>query len=138
MKVLKQDTAAWNADNSPTCSWMCLCSVCGIQPSHILTYFSLSLQHLFLTFPRIVFMLGFVILLTLVLGGYCSFSLYLALTNQTTNEWCKSRRSGGSPHLPSEPQDRPLAYKNIYSKGIWRNLKEIFNPPTVLERKKET
>ncbi|NXM87576.1 ZDHC4 palmitoyltransferase, partial [Oenanthe oenanthe] len=93
-------------------------------------------QHLFLTFPRIVFMLGFVILLTLVLGGYCSFSLYLALTNQTTNEWYKSRRLGGSPHLPS-PQDRPLIYKNIYSKGIWKNLKEIFNPPTVLERKKK-
>ncbi|KAI1233612.1 hypothetical protein IHE44_0004048 [Lamprotornis superbus] len=88
------------------------------------------IHHLFLTFPRIVFMLGFVILLTLVLGGYCSFSLYLALTNQTTNEWCKSRRFGGSPHLPSQPQDRPLVYKNIYSKGIWRNLKEIFNPPT--------
>ncbi|NXK64941.1 ZDHC4 palmitoyltransferase, partial [Sylvietta virens] len=94
-------------------------------------------QHLFLTFPRIVFMLGFVILLTLVLGGYCSFSLYLALTNQTTNEWCKSRRFGASPHLPSQPQDRPLVYKNVYSKGIWRNLKEIFNPPTVSERKKK-
>ncbi|NXH40016.1 ZDHC4 palmitoyltransferase, partial [Dicaeum eximium] len=94
-------------------------------------------QHLFLTFPRIVFMLGFVILLTLILGGYCCFILYLALTNQTTNEWCKSRRFRGSPHLPSQPHDRPLVYKNIYSKGIWRNLKEIFNPPTVLERKKK-
>ncbi|NWR25024.1 ZDHC4 palmitoyltransferase, partial [Emberiza fucata] len=97
----------------------------------------LLVQHLFLTFPRIVFMLGFVILLTLVLGGYCSFSLYLALTNQTTNEWCKSRRFGGSPHHPSQPHDRPLVYRNIYSKGIWRNLKEIFSPPTVLERKKK-
>ncbi|XP_068886281.1 palmitoyltransferase ZDHHC4 isoform X1 [Aphelocoma coerulescens] len=94
------------------------------------------IQHLFLTFPRIVFMLGFVILLTLVLGGYCCFSLYLALTNQTTNEWCKSRRLRGS-HLPQQPHDRPLIYKNIYSKGIWRNLKEIFNPPTALERKKK-
>ncbi|XP_038007077.1 palmitoyltransferase ZDHHC4 isoform X2 [Motacilla alba alba] len=98
----------------------------------------LLVQHLFLTFPRIVFMLGFVILLTLVLGGYCSFSLYLALTNQTTNEWCKARRLGGSPHLPSQPQGRPLVHRNIYSKGIWRNLKEIFNPPTVSERKKRT
>ncbi|XP_063270939.1 palmitoyltransferase ZDHHC4 isoform X2 [Prinia subflava] len=96
------------------------------------------IQHLFLTFPRIVFMLGFVILLTLVLGGYCSFSLYLALTNQTTNEWCKSRRFGGSPHVPSQPHDRALVYKNIYSEGIWRNLKEIFTPLTVLERRKKT
>ncbi|XP_064581741.1 palmitoyltransferase ZDHHC4 isoform X2 [Zonotrichia leucophrys gambelii] len=98
----------------------------------------LLIQHLFLTFPRIVFMLGFVILLTLVLGGYCCFSLYLALTNQTTNEWCKSRRFGGSPPVPSQPHDRPLVYRNIYSKGIWRNLKEIFNPPTTVERKKKT
>ncbi|KFP70463.1 putative palmitoyltransferase ZDHHC4, partial [Acanthisitta chloris] len=89
-------------------------------------------QHLFLTFPRIVFMLGFVILLTLILGGYSCFSLYLAFTNQTTNEWCKSRKFGGSQHLPSQPP----SYRNIYSKGIWRNLKEIFKPPTLLERKK--
>uniref|UniRef100_A0A8D2MT83 Palmitoyltransferase n=1 Tax=Zonotrichia albicollis TaxID=44394 RepID=A0A8D2MT83_ZONAL len=111
---------------------------CRVLGSIFLIYFSLSLQHLFLTFPRIVFMLGFVILLTLVLGGYCCFSLYLALTNQTTNEWCKSRRFGGSPPVPSQPHDRPLVYRNIYSKGIWRNLKEIFNPPTTLERKKKT
>ncbi|XP_027753054.1 probable palmitoyltransferase ZDHHC4 [Empidonax traillii] len=95
-------------------------------------------QHLFLTFPRIVFMLGFVLLLTLVLGGYSAFSLYLAFTNQTTNEWCKSRRLGLSHHLSSQPPDRQLVYKNIYSKGIWRNLKEIFKPPTALERKKKT
>ncbi|NXK91943.1 ZDHC4 palmitoyltransferase, partial [Formicarius rufipectus] len=87
-------------------------------------------QHLFLTFPRIVFMLGFVILLTLILGGYGAFTLYLAFTNQTTNEWYKSRRLGGS-------QNRSLVYKNIYSKGIWKNLKEIFRPPTALERKKK-
>ncbi|NXG12990.1 ZDHC4 palmitoyltransferase, partial [Grallaria varia] len=94
-------------------------------------------QHLFLTFPRIVFMLGFVILLTLVLGGYTSFSLYLAFTNQTTNEWYKSRRFGGSHHLSSQPHGRKLVYKNIYSKGIWSNLKEIFRPPRALERKKK-
>ncbi|NWI65817.1 ZDHC4 palmitoyltransferase, partial [Todus mexicanus] len=93
-------------------------------------------QHLFLTFPRIVFMLGFVILLTLVLGGYCCFLLYLALTNQTSNEWYKSRRSGCSHQPPAQPQQR-LVYRNIYSKGVWMNLKEIFTPPTALERKKK-
>ncbi|KAM6078795.1 palmitoyltransferase ZDHHC4 isoform 1-T1 [Theristicus caerulescens] len=96
------------------------------------------IQHLFLTFPRIVFMLGFVILLTLVLGAYCCFNLYLALTNQTSNEWCKSRRYGCSHHLTLQPHDRRVVYKNIYSKGVWMNLKEIFKPPTVLERKKKT
>ncbi|NWX18707.1 ZDHC4 palmitoyltransferase, partial [Aegotheles bennettii] len=93
-------------------------------------------QHLFLTFPRIVFMLGFVGLLTLVLGVYCCFNLYLALTNQTSNEWCKSRRYGCS-RLPLQPHHRRVVYKNIYSKGVWMNLKEIFKPPPVLERKKK-
>ncbi|NXW42756.1 ZDHC4 palmitoyltransferase, partial [Nyctiprogne leucopyga] len=95
------------------------------------------IQHLFLTFPRIVFMLGFVLLLTLVLGAYCCFSLYLALTNQTSNEWYKSSRYGCSHHLTLQPCDRQVVYKNIYSKGIWMNLKEIFKPCPVLERKKK-
>ncbi|NXA38339.1 ZDHC4 palmitoyltransferase, partial [Eudromia elegans] len=94
------------------------------------------IQHLFLTFPRIVFMLGFVILLTLVLGAYCCFNLYLALTNQTSNEWYKWRRVGCSHHLASQPQDRRVIYRNIYSNGVWMNLKEIFKPPTVLGKKK--
>ncbi|KFO94831.1 putative palmitoyltransferase ZDHHC4, partial [Buceros rhinoceros silvestris] len=95
------------------------------------------IQHLFLTFPRIVFMLGFVLLLTLILGAYCCFSLYLAFTNQTSNEWYKSRRDGCSHHPTLRPPDRRVAYKNIYSKGVWMNLKEIFKPPTALERKKK-
>ncbi|NXI35909.1 ZDHC4 palmitoyltransferase, partial [Galbula dea] len=92
-------------------------------------------QHLFLTFPRIVFMLGFVLLLALILGAYCCFNLYLALTNQTSNEWYKSRRYGCSHHLTLQPQHR-VVYKNIYSKGIWMNLKEIFKPATVMKGKK--
>ncbi|NXU58022.1 ZDHC4 palmitoyltransferase, partial [Turnix velox] len=91
------------------------------------------IQHLFLTFPRIVFMLGFVVLLTIILGAYCCFSLYLALTNQTSNEWYKSRWPGCPHHLTVQPP----VYKNIYSKGVWMNLKEIFKPATVSERKKK-
>ncbi|NXY82465.1 ZDHC4 palmitoyltransferase, partial [Alcedo cyanopectus] len=95
-------------------------------------------QHLFLTFPRIIFMLGFVTLLTLVLSGYCCFSLYLALTNQTYNEWYKARRYGCSQHLTAQqPHQKQVVYKNIYSKGVWMNLKEIFKPPTLLERSKK-
>ncbi|NXT73483.1 ZDHC4 palmitoyltransferase, partial [Zapornia atra] len=95
------------------------------------------IQDLFLTFPRIVFMLGFVILLTLVLGTYCCFNLYLALTNQTANEWRKSRRCECSHHLTLQPHHRQVVYKNIYSRGAWMNVKEIFRPLTALERKKK-
>lgn len=82
-------------------------------------------------------MLGFLLLLTLILGTYCCFSLYLAFTNQTSNEWYKSWRGGCSHHPTLRPPDRQVAYKNIYSKGVWMNLKEILKPPTALERKKK-
>ncbi|NWS75044.1 ZDHC4 palmitoyltransferase, partial [Crotophaga sulcirostris] len=95
------------------------------------------IQHLFMIFPRIVVMLGFVMLLTLVLGAYCCFTLYLVLTNQTSDEWCRSRRYRSSHHLTPQPPGRQVVYRNIYSKGGWMNLKEIFTPPTVLERKKK-
>ncbi|KAM7151973.1 palmitoyltransferase ZDHHC4 isoform 2-T4 [Macrochelys suwanniensis] len=95
-------------------------------------------QHLFLTFPRIVFMLGFVIVLWLVLGAYCCFTLYLALTNQTSNEWYKSRRYECSCCQALQPHDRHIVYRNVYSQGVWVNLKEIFKPPTSSEEKKKT
>ncbi|XP_066432650.1 palmitoyltransferase ZDHHC4 [Eleutherodactylus coqui] len=74
------------------------------------------IQHLFLTFPRIVFTLGFLFLLLLLLGGYTGFLWYLSLTNRTTNEWCKARRISGST--------------KSYSRGIVGNLQEIFQPYT--------
>ncbi|XP_025064079.1 probable palmitoyltransferase ZDHHC4 isoform X3 [Alligator sinensis] len=96
------------------------------------------IQHLFLIFPRIVFMLGFVIVLSLVLGAYCCFTLYLALTNQTSNEWYKWRRYE-CPHCRAQqPHDKHTAYRNAYSRGVWINIKEIIKPPTVSERKKKT
>ncbi|NWU90206.1 ZDHC4 palmitoyltransferase, partial [Upupa epops] len=92
------------------------------------------IQHLFLTFPRIVFMLGFLLLLTLVLGAYCCFHLYLALTNQTSNEWYQSRRLG---RCCRRPRPQPGAPTNFYSRGAWMNLQEIFRPPTAPGRVKE-
>ncbi|KAM6424539.1 palmitoyltransferase ZDHHC4 isoform 1-T2 [Liasis olivaceus] len=85
------------------------------------------IQHLFLTFPRIVFMLGFVILLSVILGSYFCFILYLVLTNQTSNEWFKSARYTCSC---SEKYSRQEGYKNIYSKGVWANIAEIMKPLT--------
>ncbi|KAG8433297.1 hypothetical protein GDO86_017545 [Hymenochirus boettgeri] len=76
-------------------------------------------QHLFLTFPRILFLLGFLFILVLILGGYSCFLLYLCFTNQTSNEWYKSRRVN--------------AHKG-YSRGILINIKDIFQPPDIVKR----
>nr|XP_028562751.1 probable palmitoyltransferase ZDHHC4 isoform X1 [Podarcis muralis] len=90
------------------------------------------IQHLFLTFPRIVFMLGFVVVLSIVLGSYFCFTLYLILTNQTSNEWFKSARYKCSS---SEDDTRQRGYKNIYSRGIQGNITEILKPIMSPEKK---
>ncbi|XP_039205670.1 palmitoyltransferase ZDHHC4 isoform X2 [Crotalus tigris] len=95
---------------------------------------SFLIQHLFLTFPRIVFVLGFVILLLVILGSYFCFILYLVLTNQTSNEWLKSARY---THSYSEQNSRQEGYQNIYSKGVWANLAEIVMPLTSPAKKRK-
>ncbi|XP_068962275.1 palmitoyltransferase ZDHHC4 isoform X1 [Petaurus breviceps papuanus] len=95
------------------------------------------IQYLFLTFPRVVFMLGFVIVLCLLLGGYVCFALYLAVTNQTSNEWYKSSRAKCQRcHNSDSVQEKNSASKNIYAKDAWTNLQEIFKPITDYEKKK--
>ncbi|XP_058568003.1 palmitoyltransferase ZDHHC4 isoform X2 [Neofelis nebulosa] len=88
------------------------------------------LQYLFLTLPRIVFMLGFVVMLSFLLGGYLCFTLYLAATNQTTNEWYRGDRAWchHCPHVARPPSTEPQVYRNIHSHGLWSNLGEIFLP----------
>lgn len=101
--------------------------------------FLLCPQYLFVTFPRIVFMLGFVVMLSLLLGGYLCFALYLAATNQTTNEWYRGDRAWCQhcPHAARPPSAEPQVYRNIHSHGLWSNLREIFLPATAhYERKK--
>ncbi|KAG7266168.1 hypothetical protein CRUP_012499 [Coryphaenoides rupestris] len=92
------------------------------------------IQHLFLTFPRIVFMLGFLLLVLLLLSGYGLFHGYLLLVNQTSNEWSKSRglacrrcRSGQSADGFCGPAPDPPR-RHFYSRGVWRNLAEICFP----------
>ncbi|XP_037363012.1 palmitoyltransferase ZDHHC4 isoform X2 [Talpa occidentalis] len=97
------------------------------------------IQYLFLTFPRIVFMLGFVVVLSFLLGGYLCFSLYLAATNQTTNEWHKARAYCQPCHPASRPPSaKSHVYQNIYSRRLWSNLGEIFLPAAAhYDRKKK-
>lgn len=88
------------------------------------------IQYLFLTFPRIVFMLGFVVVLSFLLGGYLCFALYLAATNQTTNEWYRGDWAWCQrcPLVAWPPSAEPQVHRNIHSHGLRRNLQEIFLP----------
>ncbi|XP_075421803.1 palmitoyltransferase ZDHHC4 isoform X1 [Ascaphus truei] len=85
------------------------------------------IQHLFLTFPRMVFTLGFLLILVLLLGGYSCFVLHLCLTNQTTNEWCKARSHSSGTGLLSKSAKG-------YSRGRVENMREIFQPHTYYKK----
>ncbi|NP_082655.1 palmitoyltransferase ZDHHC4 isoform X1 [Mus musculus] len=97
------------------------------------------IQHLFLAFPRIVFLLGFVIVLSMLLAGYLCFALYLAATNQTTNEWYKGDWAWCQrwPLVAWSPSAEPRIHQNIHSHGFRSNLREIFLPATPSYKKKE-
>ncbi|XP_029389320.1 probable palmitoyltransferase ZDHHC4 isoform X3 [Mus pahari] len=97
------------------------------------------IQRLFLAFPRIVFLLGFVILLTLLLAGYLCFALYLAATNQTTNEWYKGDWAWCQcwPLVAWSPSAEPQIHQNIHSHGFRSNLREVFLPATPSYKKKK-
>ncbi|KAM8951007.1 palmitoyltransferase ZDHHC4 isoform 1-T1 [Lycaon pictus] len=97
------------------------------------------IQYLFLTFPRIIFMLGFVMMLSFLLGGYLCFILYLAATNQTTNEWHNGDRAWCHycRHVARPLSADTQVNRNIHSHGLWSNLGEVFLPATApYERKK--
>ncbi|XP_054623704.1 palmitoyltransferase ZDHHC4 [Dunckerocampus dactyliophorus] len=91
-------------------------------------------QHLFLTFPRIVFMLGFLVFVFFLLAGYALFHFFLALVNQTSNEWFKNQGytcqhchpSLTANHLCSTPPSHSRRF--YYSRGLLQNLGEIFFP----------
>ncbi|XP_039991656.1 palmitoyltransferase ZDHHC4 isoform X3 [Xiphias gladius] len=98
-------------------------------------------QHLFLTFPRIVFMLGFLVFVYFLLAGYALFHSYLALVNQTSNEWYKSRGyvcQHCHPSSTADPLHSPApdhSKRHYYSRGLLRNLGEIFFPPQPVQKK---
>lgn len=98
-------------------------------------------QHLFLTFPRIVFMLGFVVFVFFLLAGYTMFHCFLALVNQTSNEWFKSRglacrRCRPAPQADSLCGPAPdRSERHCYSRGLLGNLREIFFPPNAGQKK---
>ncbi|KAM6951796.1 palmitoyltransferase ZDHHC4 [Aplochiton taeniatus] len=107
------------------------------QQQHAGTLF--VIQHLFLTFPRIIFMLGFLVFLFLLLAGYAMFHTYLALVNQTSNEWYKSRgyvcqhchptsSNTTTTHPGNCSPTADYSRRHFYSRGLLKNLGEIFFP----------
>ncbi|XP_061912089.1 palmitoyltransferase ZDHHC4 [Entelurus aequoreus] len=97
------------------------------------------IQHLFLTFPRIIFMLGFVVFVFFLLAGYALFHSFLVLVNQTSNEWYKSRGYSCQHCRPTSTADHLCgtapSRRYFYSRGLLRNLGEIFFPRQPFRKK---
>ncbi|XP_067859092.1 palmitoyltransferase ZDHHC4 isoform X2 [Heptranchias perlo] len=89
-----------------------------------------TMTKLFLTFPRILFMLGFTLLTFFLLAGYTAFHCYLVMTNQTSNEWYKHKNSC---HVDNSWSDK-RTWENIYHRGFVANVKEIISPETVQKK----
>ena len=70
-------------------------------------------------FPRLVFLVASLAVLTFVVSGFTIYHIYLALTNQTTNERYKkyALQNKGDVH-PDNP----------YHSGLWQNLLEELWP----------
>ncbi|NP_001290621.1 probable palmitoyltransferase ZDHHC4 [Esox lucius] len=98
------------------------------------------IQHLFLTFPRIVFMLGFLVFVFLLLASYAMFHFYLGVVNQTSNEWYKGRghicqHCHPSPDHLCGPPASGQSKRWFYNRGVLKNLKEIFCPLSPVHKK---
>ncbi|XP_006889817.1 PREDICTED: probable palmitoyltransferase ZDHHC4 [Elephantulus edwardii] len=99
----------------------------GLDPWGRAADTSFLVQMLFLLFPQIVLVVGLVVVLSCILGGYLCFVLYLAATNQTTNQWYKAARL---------PVAKSRCFQNILSRGVWRGLEEPAFSATGHEKKK--
>ncbi|XP_072044554.1 palmitoyltransferase ZDHHC4-like [Amphiura filiformis] len=119
----------------------------------------IAFQHMFMEYPGMVFLMTCLSLLSILVGGFAAYHMYLAITNQTTNERYKraitkpqsdhqrqsdstlkwSKRTSGDFQRRSN-SDRTREEKEThwrgYSKGMFRNLIEIFFPFDVNNSKK--
>lgn len=112
--------------------WYMNCLFSNSFPLHFL------LQHLFLTFPRIVFMLGFLVFVFFLLAGYSMFHMYLALINQTSNEWFKGKGHNCQHCHPYSAHNCRTSYnpfRGFYHRGILKNFGEIFWPLCPVQKK---
>ncbi|XP_053367769.1 palmitoyltransferase ZDHHC4 isoform X1 [Clarias gariepinus] len=95
-------------------------------------------QHLFITFPRIVFMLGFVVFVFFLVAGYTMFHCYLALVNQTSNEWFKRKGHGCQYCSPVSGRQCHTSHnplRGFYHRGVLKNIGEIIWPSCPTQKK---
>ncbi|KAJ8319388.1 hypothetical protein KUTeg_004479 [Tegillarca granosa] len=118
--------------------------------------FQIAFQHMFIQFPRLVFLVVSLILVIPMIGTFTAYHLFLIFTNQTTNERYKTIeiKDNEQDHSNSVKGRQPLTECNIksriisgrkskatkyrpYNYGIFSNLLEIFLMYNLKNKKKQ-
>lgn len=82
--------------------------------------------------PFIIFITASLWLLVILTGAFTSYHIFLACTNQTTNERYKlaeMKKENRKLNMKIGKKDDKLKTREIvrfYNAGLWRNLKEVF------------
>ncbi|XP_069122848.1 palmitoyltransferase ZDHHC4-like [Argopecten irradians] len=105
---------------------------------------SVVIQHLFLQYPRLVFLVMALIVLIPMIASFAFYHTYLILTNQTTNERYKTpavdchrdRENISNKKISKQKQNRNNNSKQSvnrmsidhrpYHRGLFRNIMEVF------------
>lgn len=120
--------------------------------SFTLIYISFVFQHLFMTFPRIVFMLVSFALLIPMVGTFALYHVFLISANQTTNE--RYKRVSNTDYNPVESvilnnrtksrkitktraDEKTRRTAITYDRGLLINLYEVFFTKTFLSNNRK-
>jgi len=86
--------------------------------------FRVLMQTLFMQFPRLVFLVAALVVITLFISAFAAYHLYLVFTNQTTNERYKKH----------DLKKSDILVENPYNKGLFSNIREEFFPFWIIEK----
>ncbi|XP_076459443.1 palmitoyltransferase ZDHHC4-like [Babylonia areolata] len=96
--------------------------------------YAVLIQHLFLQYPRIVVLLGSLVVLLILLIPFTAHHLYLVAINQTTNESFKLaslqqlRTCNSNNNSDNNSKLSPHRCRLFYYKGLVKNFGEVFFP----------
>lgn len=108
---------------------------------------SALVQHLFMQFPRIIFLMASLSVLSLLMAGFTVYHLYLMFTNQTSNERYKigsiknsercCKKENTEAIQSKKPNKRKTLNTRPYNQGFLKNIAQVLFPKNYIEKHKK-
>ncbi|CAI9721507.1 probable palmitoyltransferase ZDHHC4 isoform X2 [Octopus vulgaris] len=108
---------------------------------------SALVQHLFMQFPRIIFLMASLSVLSLLIAGFTLYHIYLMFTNQTNNERHKlgtfqisencHQNDYDSSKVTKLPKKKQCINSRPYDIGILKNIAQVCFPRYYIDRHKK-